>query len=262
VRIRDVATGADREIYRDARPSQICRFATLRPKIYCAFGNGVTTDFAEIAPDTGVAEKLASVDGVWIMHEVSPDDSEFFGYNFGKGREERWSRETGQTTSMGEGIYPSSDGKWIWRGGWPAEPRSDPAWRHVGYFRMTPWQRPGPVQVQIAPDGQWLYFHARDAAGNLPEAIRLYQQVAKDYAANRPLAAKALVQAARCYEKLGEGQATKLYEQVARDFSDQVELANTARARSDDCAQGRFPHPGIYYRRRPARFPPRRRYAV
>jgi hypothetical protein len=69
------------------------------------------------------------------------------------------------------------------------------------------------------------------AAGNLPEAIRLYQQVAKDYASDRPLAAKALVQAARYYEKLGEGQATKIYEQVARDFSDQIELANTARAR-------------------------------
>jgi Tol biopolymer transport system component len=69
------------------------------------------------------------------------------------------------------------------------------------------------------------------AAGNLPEAIRLYQQVAKDYASNRPLAAKALIQAARCYEKLGQDKATKIYEQVARDFSDQAEQANAARAR-------------------------------
>jgi hypothetical protein len=69
------------------------------------------------------------------------------------------------------------------------------------------------------------------AAGNLQEAIRLYQKVAKDYASNRPLAAKALIQIGRCYEKLGQSEATKFYQQVARDFSDQREYAETARAR-------------------------------
>jgi TolA-binding protein len=69
------------------------------------------------------------------------------------------------------------------------------------------------------------------AAGNLHEATRLYQKVAKDYASNRPLAAKALIQIGRCYEKLGESEATKFYQQVARDFSDQREYAETARTR-------------------------------
>ena len=46
---------------------------------------------------------------------------------------------------------------------------------------------------------------AEQAAGNLEEAIKLYQRVAKDFAADRALAAKALVQEARCYEKLGKG---------------------------------------------------------
>src|ERR1700691_3797568 len=69
------------------------------------------------------------------------------------------------------------------------------------------------------------------AAGNLEGAIKLYQRVATEFASDRPLAAKALVQEARCYEKLGQDKAVKLYEQVARDFSDQREPATQARAR-------------------------------
>jgi hypothetical protein len=76
------------------------------------------------------------------------------------------------------------------------------------------------------------------AAGNLEEAIKLYQRVAKEFAADRPLAAKALVQAARCYEKLGQDKAVKIYEQVARDYSDQRELAATATARLAVLRQG------------------------
>jgi len=72
------------------------------------------------------------------------------------------------------------------------------------------------------------------ASGNLEEAIKLYQRVAKEFASDRPLAAKALVQAARCYEKLGQDKhdkAVKLYEQVARDFGDQREPSAAASAR-------------------------------
>jgi len=72
------------------------------------------------------------------------------------------------------------------------------------------------------------------ASGNLEEAIKLYQRVAKEFASDRPLAAKALVQAAHCYELLGQDKhdkAVKLYEQVARDFGDQREPSAAASAR-------------------------------
>jgi tetratricopeptide (TPR) repeat protein len=79
------------------------------------------------------------------------------------------------------------------------------------------------------------------AAGNLEEAIMLYQRVAKEFASDRPLAAKALVQAAHCYELLGQDKqdkAVKLYEQVTRDFGDQRELSATANARLVVLRQG------------------------
>jgi tetratricopeptide (TPR) repeat protein len=44
------------------------------------------------------------------------------------------------------------------------------------------------------------------AAGNLEEAIQLYERVAREFRSDRALAARALVQAARCYEKLGQGK--------------------------------------------------------
>ena len=55
------------------------------------------------------------------------------------------------------------------------------------------------VALLAAASGAELFQRAvtqEQAAGNLPEAIKFYQQVAKHYASNRPLAAKALVQAA------------------------------------------------------------------
>src|SRR5215471_344323 len=74
----------------------------------------------------------------------------------------------------------------------------------------------------------------QERAGKLDEAIKLYEKVAHDFASDRPLAAKALVQAAKDYEKLGQDKtdrAVKLYEQVERDFSDQREPATAARTK-------------------------------
>lgn len=72
---------------------------------------------------------------------------------------------------------------------------------------------------------------AERAAGNLEEAIKLYQRVATEFASDRALAAKALVQEARCYEKLGQDEAVKIYEQIARDYRDQREPTTAANAR-------------------------------
>lgn len=72
------------------------------------------------------------------------------------------------------------------------------------------------------------------AAGNLEEAIKLYQRVATEFASDRALAAKALVAEAKCYETQGQDKAdkaTKLYEQVAKDFPDQTDSAKAASAR-------------------------------
>ena len=67
--------------------------------------------------------------------------------------------------------------------------------------------------------------------GNLQEAIRLYERVVTDFASDRALAAKALVQVGLCYEKLGRDEAVKAYERLVRDFADQESAVAHARAR-------------------------------
>jgi hypothetical protein len=65
-------------------------------------------------------------------------------------------------------------------------------------------------------------------AGNLRQAIDLYERVAKSAGPDRALAAKALVRAAECYEKLGEPKAAELYAQVVRAFPEQQEAVSAA----------------------------------
>jgi len=87
------------------------------------------------------------------------------------------------------------------------------------------------VLAALAADsGMELYLKAvtQERAGQMEEAIKLYEQVARDFASDRTLAAKALVQAARGYEKLGQDGAVKLYERVARDYADQRDSAQAA----------------------------------
>src|SRR5512136_759100 len=69
------------------------------------------------------------------------------------------------------------------------------------------------------------------AEGNLEEAIQLYRQVVQKFGNDRPLAAKALVQIGRCYERLGKDEARHAYDRVLRDFGDQAQQVEEARAR-------------------------------
>ncbi len=80
-----------------------------------------------------------------------------------------------------------------------------------------------------------------ERAGKLDEAIKVYQSVAKEFASDRALAAKALMAAAHCYDMQGQDKqanAVKLYEQVARDFGDQRQPVEAARAKLASLRQG------------------------
>ena len=45
------------------------------------------------------------------------------------------------------------------------------------------------------------------AEGRIDEAIQIYERIVKEFAADRPLAAKALLQIGRGYERLGKADA-------------------------------------------------------
>jgi Tol biopolymer transport system component/Skp family chaperone for outer membrane proteins len=74
-------------------------------------------------------------------------------------------------------------------------------------------------------------LHQEEVEGNLEAAIQTYKKLLADYPDNRPLAARALLQMGRCYEKLGKEGARNAYERLVRDYADQSEAAAQARTR-------------------------------
>jgi hypothetical protein len=69
------------------------------------------------------------------------------------------------------------------------------------------------------------------AAGNLQQAIELYERAAKEAGDDRALAARALIRAAGSYEKLGQPAAADLYVQVMRTYPEQREQVTFAQSR-------------------------------
>jgi len=68
------------------------------------------------------------------------------------------------------------------------------------------------------------------SAGDLAEAIKLYQTVLQKHGQDRKLAAKALLQLGRCYERLGQADARKAYERLLREYAEQTDQVEDARA--------------------------------
>ena len=90
------------------------------------------------------------------------------------------------------------------------------------------------ITTSQAPTGHAVFEQAlakERVDGNLTEAIKLYERVVAEFASDRALAARALVQVGRCYEKLGREEAVRAYERLVRDFADQVDAVELARAR-------------------------------
>jgi len=67
--------------------------------------------------------------------------------------------------------------------------------------------------------------------GDLNAAIKLYRQIVENPGENRAVAAKALLQIGKCYEKLGSLEARKAYETLLEEYADQSDIATEARSR-------------------------------
>jgi Tol biopolymer transport system component len=88
--------------------------------------------------------------------------------------------------------------------------------------------------LAFAGDGDELFEQAlrkERVDGDLKGAVEVYRQVAKDFAADRPLAARALVQLGKGQEKLGQTEARAAYERVLADYADQGDAVAEAKTR-------------------------------
>jgi Tol biopolymer transport system component len=86
----------------------------------------------------------------------------------------------------------------------------------------------------LAQTGHDLFQQAlvlEQAEGNLQAAIQMYERIVEEFAGDRELVAKALVQMGRCYEKLGLTDARQVYRRVIDDFPEQRSEVAIARER-------------------------------
>ncbi len=91
-------------------------------------------------------------------------------------------------------------------------------------------------------------IHKEVIDGDLTGAIDEYKQILATPGVSRAVAAKALFQMGRCYERLGNEEARKAYEKLVSGFADQKGISAEARSRLADLLQPRYP-PTITLRR-------------
>jgi tetratricopeptide (TPR) repeat protein len=91
----------------------------------------------------------------------------------------------------------------------------------------TPAQRAQSAEAQLGHA-----LHQEEVEGNLEAAVAMYKKILADFPDSRPVAARALLQMGRCYEKLGQDQARNAYERLLREYGDQNDAGPGAIGRS------------------------------
>lgn len=94
-----------------------------------------------------------------------------------------------------------------------------------------PVMGPTPAAAQTGHDLFQQALVKEQADGDLRGAIDLYERIARDFADDAALAARALIQMGQCYERLGSQEAQRAYRQVLDRYPNEVESAAQARAR-------------------------------
>jgi Tol biopolymer transport system component len=170
VRVRDVATGKEKELYRGAG-IMLCTWAALRPNVFCSEGRGGgTTDILSIAADSGRVEKLGTIQGDGFLNPTpTPDDQALYLIRHPEGALVRWDIMTHVETVLvrrddtsPSGPEPSWDGKWLGRVN-----------RATHNIEIRPisagdWKALAPAgagQKGFSRDGKWIFYHGVDAAG-------------------------------------------------------------------------------------------------
>jgi hypothetical protein len=89
-------------------------------------------------------------------------------------------------------------------------------------------------------------IYQEETAGNLAEAIKIYEKIAGDAQSNRAFAAQALLRMGQCQLKQGRGDlANAAFDRILREFPDQTALVEQAQAAKSngDAGSGLLPAP-------------------
>ena len=170
VRVKTLATGEDRELYRADRLIG-CAAAHQQPVLFCARAVDGDTEVVEVVLESGRVEQRGRMRGQRILDQVTSDDRSLVFYDGRTNAWVEWEIGTGNETAVP--LYRSADGRWSFGFGLsdrPAGMHVRPAadanaeWRFLAERRLP---APGyaALPVRVSPDGDWLVYHDRDAGG-------------------------------------------------------------------------------------------------
>jgi hypothetical protein len=176
VRVRELVTDEDREVYRGETRIQNCIWARTQPRIFCGQISNEPEqrfDVLSIALDSGRAEKLGSFDGFFrFLFSVSPDDRFL---TTGTGRLRQWEIGTDPLTEKEVPLFQSEDGQWVLR---LAESEGRrlimirPATGETDNLRLLVQTRMravdpqlGRISILFTRDSKWIVYRDKDAKG-------------------------------------------------------------------------------------------------
>jgi Tol biopolymer transport system component len=182
IRVRNLETGEDREVFRSSDFAQ-CLFARKEPKVFCAVTTLTQTEILAVELATGRTEKLGTFDGFRFLRRISPDDRTLVMTKFtGTGATDApagitvaWEFGTDSATEKPTPLYQSADGQWVFNYAFSEGRRGimiRPASGGNGEPRLlvqTGMQpvggRAAPVPIRFTPDSKWVLYQDKDANG-------------------------------------------------------------------------------------------------
>jgi len=173
--VRELSTGQERAIYQSTNGTLNCQFSARNPKLLCAVENEKReTELLSVGVESGVVESIAKFQGSRFLLQTSLDDQGFyFSLNpvvvglfsspivrWDAGVQQESAIETASQYQTFE--LPSRDGRWLVRmqdKGVSIRSIPDGDWRMLISDDILPYP------PYVAPDGKWVWYQARDAAG-------------------------------------------------------------------------------------------------
>jgi Tol biopolymer transport system component len=171
VRVRNISSGEEREVYRSSRYT-VCVWAAQRPDLFCAPSDQQPAkELLSVSIDSGRVERLgalpATSDLWWPFFGSADDRAIYFGRDPGE-ELVRWDIGAQQATTvdritgwhMPGYVVPVPNAHWIGRRNndtTEIRPMSGGEWK--------PLISTSPTQIAFTPDGNWLLYHDVDAAG-------------------------------------------------------------------------------------------------
>jgi len=172
VRLRDLSTGDDRELYRGARLGS-CLLGRVTPQIFCTQAGGPnSTEIISVAIETRLVERVGLLEGRVVLDHVRNDDKALMIVNGQKSTFSEWEVGTDRQRDLRD--FQSEDGRWAFgvvtepenRGFMKVRPAGgDTEWRLLAPRRAAPPTMGEPIPIRFSPDGNWIVYHDQDPDG-------------------------------------------------------------------------------------------------